>query len=235
MTLKIEPSKVYMTRAGDLVKIRSTTIDDRDCPVLGLYLSGRNKNKLGTWQADGSISVYATNENDKLVSEWTNALQYQTKYSAGLDLCTVVGITLPPLCRAIVDTGVYLRDVIPDTMAVNIRYSTDRPAGLQFSDLPFAMVCSRSGLAANCGVTVLNAPGIIDADYEETIKVILYNTNPTRSVHIRQGERIAQLVFAYAYRRTELVRDEQRTGGLGSTGTGETLSGSTGTGEPPYK
>jgi hypothetical protein len=82
---------------------------------------------------------------------------------------------------------------------------------------------------------------IIDADYEETIKVVLYNTDPTTSVRICAGQRIAQLVFAYAYRRTELVKDEQRTGGLGSTGTGETLSGSTGTGEilgtgePPYK
>lgn len=146
---------------------------------------------------------------------------YQTKYSAGLDLCAAQPVTLHPFSRVLVDTGVYLKDVIPDTMAVHIRYSTDRPAGMQFSDLPFAMVCSRSGLAANCGVIVLNAPGIIDADYEDTIKVILYNTNPCL-VELEKNTRIAQLVFAYAYRRTELVKDEQRTGGLGSTGTGET-------------
>jgi len=149
---------------------------------------------------------------------------YQTKYSAGLDLCTTTDIVLCPLCRVTVDTGVYLKDVIPDTMAVHIRHSTDRPAGLQFSDLPFAMVCSRSGLAAREGVIVLNAPGIIDADYEDTIKVILYNADHTRTVRISQGDRIAQLVFAYAYRRTELVKKEQRTGGLGSTGTGNSLA-----------
>ena len=158
---------------------------------------------------------------------------YQTKYSAGLDLCTTTDIVLCPLCRVTVDTGVYLKDVIPDTMAVHIRHSTDRPAGLQFSDLPFAMVCSRSGLAAREGVIVLNAPGIIDCDYEDAIKVVLYNTNPKISIHVPTGARIAQLVFAYAYRRTELVKDEQRTGGFGSTGTGEPLPGSTGTGDKP--
>ncbi|MBM5801758.1 MAG: dUTP diphosphatase [Cyanobacteria bacterium K_DeepCast_35m_m2_023] len=177
------------------------------------------------WQADGSISVYAIDENDKLVSEWTGALQYQTKYSAGLDLCTPTYIDLPPLCRTIVDTGVYLKDVMPASMAISIRDRIVVPASLQVSHLPFAMVCSRSGLAAKEGIIVLNAPGIIDADYEETIKVVLYNTNPTISIHIPTGARIAQLVFAYAYRRTELVKEEQRTGGLGSTGTGE----------PPYK
>jgi len=86
------------------------------------------------------------------------------------------------------------------------------------------MVCSRSGLAAKEGVIVLNAPGIIDCDYEDTIKVVLFNSGDSL-VRLTAGARIAQLVFAYAYRRTELVREEQRTGGLGSTGTGE----------PPYK
>ena len=145
---------------------------------------------------------------------------YQTKLSAGLDLCSVGPVNLRPLERAVVDTGVYLKDVIPDTMAVHIRYSTDRPAGLQFADLPFAMVCSRSGLAARDGVIVLNAPGIIDADYEETIKVILLNTGDS-VVRLTAGSRIAQIVFAYAYRKTELVRNEDRTGGLGSTGGGD--------------
>jgi len=138
---------------------------------------------------------------------------YQTKYSAGLDLCAAAAVTIRPLGSATVDTGVYLKDVIPPDLPV-----ID-------NGLPFAMVCSRSGLAAREGVIVLNAPGIIDADYEDTIKVILYNADHTRTVRISQGDRIAQLVFAYAYRRTELVKEEQRTGGLGSTGTGE----------PPYK
>jgi dUTP pyrophosphatase len=84
--------------------------------------------------------------------------------------------------------------------------------------VPYAMVCSRSGLAANDGVIVLNAPGIIDADYEETIKVILYNTNNAARVSFSAGARIAQLVFSFAYRKTELVKDEGRQGGFGSTG-----------------
>jgi dUTPase len=151
---------------------------------------------------------------------------YQTKYSAGLDLCTPTYIDLPPLCRTIVDTKVYLKNVLPEWMIGN----KDRKELGTLAPIPFAMVCSRSGLAANCGVIVLNAPGIIDADYEDTIKVILYNTNPCL-VELEKNTRIAQLVFAYAYRRTELVKDEQRTGGLGSTGTGEMP----GTGEPPYK
>jgi dUTP pyrophosphatase len=82
------------------------------------------------------------------------------------------------------------------------------------------MVCSRSGLAAKEGVIVLNAPGIIDADYEDTIKVVLFNTSD-RVVRLHEGARIAQLVFAYAYRHLELIKDEYRQGGLGSTGTGE--------------
>jgi len=146
---------------------------------------------------------------------------YQTKYSAGLDLCAAAAVTIRPLGSATVDTGVYLKDVIPPDLPV-----ID-------NGLPFAMVCSRSGLAAREGVIVLNAPGIIDCDYEDAIKVVLYNTNPKISIHVPTGARIAQLVFAYAYRRTELVKDEQRTGGFGSTGTGEPLPGSTGTGDKP--
>ena len=206
MTINIETGKIYITRGGDLVKVRSTTIDDGDCPVLGLYMSGRNKYKLGMWQADGSISVYAVDENDKIVSEWTNTLQYQTKFSAGLDLCTLAYIELPPFGRAVVDTGVYLKDVIPPDLPV-----VD-------DGVPCGMVCSRSGLAAKEGVIVLNAPGIIDADYEETIKVILYNTNNAARVSFSAGARIAQLVFAFTYRRPELVKDEGRQGGFGSTG-----------------
>jgi dUTP pyrophosphatase len=125
--------------------------------------------------------------------------------------------------RAVVDTGVYLKDVMPVPMAIAI---TKYRAHAQFSDVPFAMVCSRSGLAVRDGVIVLNAPGIVDADYEDTIKVILLNTGDS-PVRLTAGTRIAQLVFAFAYRRAELVKEEDRQGGLGSTGTGEPLSGST--------
>ena len=138
--------------------------------------------------------------------------QYQTKFSAGLDLRTPYMFFMGPQERQIIDTGVYLKDVLPDDMLLKPKMYNPLEV------VPFAMVCSRSGLAANDGIIVLNAPGIIDADYEETIKVILYNTNPTSSIRIPTGARIAQLVFSFAYRKTELVKDEGRQGGLGSTG-----------------
>lgn len=139
---------------------------------------------------------------------------YQTKLSAGLDLCSIGPVNLRPMERAVVDTGVYLKDVMPVPMAITIsKYRTHA----LFSDVPFAMVCSRSGLAARDGVIVLNAPGIVDADYEDTIKVILLNTGDSQ-IRLPAGSRIAQLVFAFAYRKTELVKDEDRQGGIGSTG-----------------
>jgi len=107
-----------------------------------------------------------------------------------------------------VDTGVYLKDVMPPNMHFGRTGGTDV--------VSYAMVCSRSGLAAKEGIAVLNAPGIIDADYADTIKVILIN-HGHYPVQINKGDRIAQLVLSYAYRRTELVKDEDRQGGLGST------------------
>lgn len=139
---------------------------------------------------------------------------YQTKLSAGLDLCSVGPVNLRPMERAVVDTGVYLKDVMPTHMLVQV---TKFNSTGQFSDVPFAMVCSRSGLAARDGVVVLNAPGIVDADYEDTIKVILLNTGDSQ-IRLPAGSRIAQIVFAFAYRKTELVKDEVRQSGLGSTG-----------------
>ena len=137
---------------------------------------------------------------------------YQTKLSAGLDLCSVGPVTLHPLERAVVDTGVYLKDILPDDMRLN-------PTMYSPLDVtPFAMVCSRSGLAARDGVIVLNAPR--SCGVKETIKVILLNTGDS-VVRLTAGSRIAQIVFAYAYRKTELVRNEDRTGGLGSTGGGD--------------
>lgn len=133
---------------------------------------------------------------------------YQTKLSAGLDLCSVGPVNLRPLERAVVDTGVYLKDVMPQGLHYGASEHTDV--------VPCAMVCSRSGLAAKEGVIVLNAPGVVDADYEDTIKVILLNTGD-RLVRLTAGARIAQIVFAYAYRRVELIRGEDRQGGLGST------------------
>ena len=134
---------------------------------------------------------------------------YQTKQSAGLDLQSRDPVTLKPGERAVVDTGVYLEDVRPSFT----RTTLDKTYTY------FAMVCPRSGLAAKYGLTVLNAPGIVDLDYPDTIKVILMN-HGQETVYLGEGTRIAQLVFTVAYRRAELVKDEERTSGLGSTGTG---------------
>jgi len=127
---------------------------------------------------------------------------YQTRYSAGLDLQSQEDARLTTGRRVLLDTGVYLKDVLPEGIP----------------ETAFAMVCSRSGLAIKQGIAVLNAPGIVDLDYTDTIKVCLVN-HGHYPVHIQKGDRIAQLVFCSAYRRPELVKDEERTGGHGSTGT----------------
>lgn len=89
---------------------------------------------------------------------------------------------------------------------------------INIPDGHYAMVCSRSGLAAKYGVFVLNAPGIIDSDYKDEVKVILCNFGaPFR---IKTGDRIAQLVFAQCDTSlyTPVTSDNERKGGLGSTG-----------------
>ena len=132
---------------------------------------------------------------------------YQTKQSAGLDLPSIEDVTIRPNQRVLVDTGVYLKDVLPDA-ANYMAYPHIVICG---------MVCPRSGLAAKYGLTVLNAPGIIDLDYPGTIKVCLVN-HGEETVALDAGTRIAQLVFTATYRRSELIKDDERTGGHGSTG-----------------
>ena len=127
---------------------------------------------------------------------------YATELSAGMDLRADLEspITLGPLERALVPTGLFIA----------------LPAGYE------AQVRPRSGLAAKRGVTVLNTPGTIDADYRGEIKVILVNLSGT-PFEIVPGERIAQLVVA-RHERVEWdevdVLDEtaRGAGGFGSTG-----------------
>ncbi len=127
---------------------------------------------------------------------------YATELSAGMDLRADLEspVTLGPLERALVPTGLYIA----------------LPAGYE------AQVRPRSGLAAKHGVTVLNTPGTIDADYRGEIKVILVNLSGT-PFEIVPGERIAQLVVA-RHERVEWdevdVLDEtaRGAGGFGSTG-----------------
>ena len=129
---------------------------------------------------------------------------YQSEHAAGLDLLAAVPqdapLILSPGQRALVPTGL--------TIAV--------PAGYE------AQVRPRSGLASKHGVTVLNAPGTVDADYRGEISVLLINHGDA-PFPIRRGERIAQMVIASVV-RAELVpaaslsATDRGSGGFGSTG-----------------
>ena len=127
---------------------------------------------------------------------------YETLASAGMDLRANISeaITLQPLERAIIKTGLFL----------------ELPIGFE------AQVRPRSGLAAKNGVTVLNAPGTIDADYRGEVGVILVNLSNVPFT-IENGERIAQMIIAKHERAewelvAELSSTERGVGGFGSTG-----------------
>ena len=127
---------------------------------------------------------------------------YETEASAGMDLRANIDapIYLKPLGRTIIKTGLFI----------------ELPIGFE------AQVRPRSGLAAKKGVTVLNAPGTIDADYRGEIGVILVNLSEEEFI-VADGERIAQLVIA-RHERAEwelaesLLETERGSGGFGSTG-----------------
>lgn len=127
---------------------------------------------------------------------------YETEGAAGMDLRANIEevITLKPLERAIVKTGLFIA----------------LPVGFE------AQVRPRSGLAAKKGITVLNSPGTVDADYRGEIGVILVNLSNEDFV-INDGERIAQLVIAKHERAiwkevTVLSETVRGSGGFGSTG-----------------
>src|SRR5215472_9900849 len=120
---------------------------------------------------------------------------------AGSDLYAASDVELAPGQRAVIGTGVAIA----------------LPAGYA------AFVHPRSGLAAEHGVTIVNAPGTIDAGYRGEIKVILLNTDGERSVQLRRGDRIAQLVIQRVetpvFLEVETLPGSQRgAGGHGSTG-----------------
>ena len=127
---------------------------------------------------------------------------YATDMSAGMDLKADLQepVELAPLQRAMIPTGLYI--ALPEGTEAEIR--------------------PRSGLAAKHGITVLNSPGTIDADYRGEIRVILVNLSDTTFV-INPGERIAQMVIA-RYEKAEweetdtLDATERGEGGFGSTG-----------------
>ncbi|WP_248724636.1 dUTP diphosphatase [Seonamhaeicola sp. ML3] len=139
----------------------------------------------------------------KIINKSSHDLpHYETIASAGMDLRANIedAITLKPLDRTIVKTGLFI----------------ELPIGYE------AQVRPRSGLAAKKGITVLNAPGTVDADYRGEIGVILVNLS-NDDFTIENGERIAQLVIA-KHERAEweevdvLSSTDRGAGGFGSTG-----------------
>lgn len=139
----------------------------------------------------------------KIINQSQHELpSYETIASAGMDLRANIDvpIVIKPLERALVKTGLFI----------------ELPIGIE------AQVRPRSGLAFKKGITVLNSPGTIDADYRGEIGVILVNLS-NEPFTVENGERIAQLIIAKHERAlwlevTELTETERGEGGFGSTG-----------------
>ena len=139
----------------------------------------------------------------QIINKSKHALpSYETSASAGMDLRANIdeSITLKPLERAIIKTGLFIA----------------LPVGYE------AQVRPRSGLAAKNGISVLNAPGTIDADYRGEVGVILVNLS-NDNFTINDGDRIAQMVIAKfeqaSWEEVEVLSETKRgTGGFGSTG-----------------
>ncbi len=128
--------------------------------------------------------------------------EYATLQSAGMDLRANISesVSLKSLCRELIPTGIYI----------------ELPKGYE------AQIRPRSGLAFKNGVTVLNSPGTIDADYRGEIKVLLTNLSPNEFI-IEPGERIAQIVFSkhetISWQEVNELNDSVRgSGGFGHTG-----------------
>lgn len=126
---------------------------------------------------------------------------YAYEGDAGVDLCSVEHVEIPPLNRSMVATGL----------------SIALPAGYAGFVLP------RSGLAAKHGISVVNAPGLIDSNYRGELKVILINHDPDNSFVVEPGDRIAQLVVMPVPHVTfdavdELPDSPRGTAGFGSSG-----------------
>ena len=140
----------------------------------------------------------------KIVNTSNNSLPaYETKNSAGMDLRAYLpegSITLEPMQRALVPTGLYME--IPEGYEGQVR--------------------PRSGLAIKSGITVLNSPGTVDADYRGQVCVILINLSD-KPFTINSGDRIAQMIFARCEQaevmQVETLSETERgTGGFGHTG-----------------
>ena len=139
--------------------------------------------------------------------------RYETEQSAGMDLPAMIPngeeIILKPFERKLIHTGLYIQ----------------LPVGYE------AQVRPRSGLALKKGISVLNTPGTIDADYRGEIGVILINLS-NEDFHIKNGERIAQMIiskheqadFTIVNSHDELEKTERGIGGFGHTGVTQTVN-----------
>jgi dUTP pyrophosphatase len=135
------------------------------------------------------------------VDEGVSIPSYEHPGDAGVDLVTTVGAELAPGERRVLPTGIAI--ALPDGYA--------------------AFVHPRSGLAARCGVSMVNTPGTIDAGYRGEIKVIVVNLDPRESVRFERFDRIAQLVVQQVekirfHEVAELPGSARANGGFGSTG-----------------
>lgn len=141
--------------------------------------------------------------NINIINKSTHALpQYETAHAAGMDLRAFIEteITIKPLQRVLVPTGLYI----------------ELPVGFE------AQIRPRSGLAYKHGISIVNAPGTIDADYRGELKVLLVNLSDTDFV-VNDGDRIAQMVIAkhetVIWNAVEELNDTARgAGGYGHTG-----------------
>lgn len=139
----------------------------------------------------------------KIVNQSNNPLPaYETLYAAGMDLraSLEVSVLVEPMQRVLVPTGLFI----------------ELPEGYE------AQVRPRSGLAFKYGITVLNSPGTIDADYRGEIKVILINLSDA-AFEIKNGERIAQMVIGQHQKANwiqvdQLSETQRGAGGFGHTG-----------------
>ncbi|MFB1012944.1 MAG: dUTP pyrophosphatase [Bacteroidia bacterium] len=138
-----------------------------------------------------------------IINKSNNPLpKYQTKQSAGLDLCAFLDdeLILKPMDRKLIGTGLYIA----------------LPEGFE------AMIRPRSGMAFKHGITVINSPGTIDADYRGEIKIALVNLSQ-ENFTIKNGDRVAQMVVnkyeQVSFNLTDSLEDTERgTGGYGHTG-----------------
>ena len=139
----------------------------------------------------------------KIVNKSTNKLpEYSTKYSAGMDLRAFLNepVILKPMQRKLISTGLYIE--LPESYEAQIR--------------------PRSGLAIKHGITVLNTPGTIDADYRGEIGIILINLSD-KNFEINNGDRICQMIInkheTVSWKNVKILEESGRgEGGFGHTG-----------------